>query len=267
MSRAGALDAATIARAAAPVLLLLTAMGVPWLAGPATLVLAVGAAVGVARKAPVAWAWAAMVPASALATVRAFSGVVPVDVSAVCQAFDSPRFGWAIAEAAVVLGAFTALAIALRTRRASVGMRMPARAAIRLAVVGFGALGLAGLVVVSFIHGGLPGPGGPYPSTASFVLAVLVGAAAIALAEELTFRGVMQHWLARTVGEWPAVLIQAVAYGVWVSAVGWGPIMGVAAGAAGLVAGALTARTNSLLVAFAWHWGVAAALLASMLCP
>ena len=67
-------------------------------------------------------------------------------------------------------------------------------------------------------------------------------------------------------GEPPAIVVQAVAYGVWVSAVGWGPVLGLVAGVAGLVAGVLTARTNSLLVAFAWHAAIAVGLLAAMLC-
>ena len=52
----------------------------------------------------------------------------------------------------------------------------------------------------------------------------------------------------------------------WVAAVGWGPVFGLAAGVAGLVAGVLTARTKSLLVVLAWHAGVAIGLFAAMLC-
>lgn len=268
MSRTRSLQASTIARAGAPVLLLLGAMAVPWAAGLVALVLAGGASVGIGRKAPVAWAWAAMVPAAALAAVRAFSGVLPaLGASTVCRAFDDPHVPWALAEAAAVLATFTALAIGLGTRRASVGMRRPARAAVSMAVTGFGVLAIGGLVVVSIANRGLPGPDGADPTTATFVAAVLLGAVAIATAEELAFRGVLQHWLARTTGEWAAVFVQAVAYGIWVAAVGWGPVFGVFAAAAGLVAGALTARTNSILVAWAWHAGVAVALLAGMLCP
>src|SRR6187455_3651880 len=98
LSATRGLHAATIARAAAPVLLVLAAMAVPWLAGPATLVLAGGVAVAVGRSAPVAWAWAAMVPAAALAAVRAFSGVEPFDAAATCDAFGAPRVTWALAE-------------------------------------------------------------------------------------------------------------------------------------------------------------------------
>ena len=266
MTSSRGLHAATIARAAAPVLLVLGAMALPWFAGPATLLLAGGVAVAVGRSAPVAWAWAAMVPAAALAAVRAFSGVEPFDAAATCDAFGAPRVTWALAEAIVVLAAFTALAIVLRTRRASVGLRMPTRASVRLAITGFGLLAIGSIVAVSVTGRSIPGPTGGEPSTLEFVAAVLVGAAAISLAEELAFRGVLQHWLARTVGEAPAIVVQAVAYGVWVAAVGWGPAFGVAAGVAGLVAGVLTARSKSLLVVLAWHAGVAIGLLAAMLC-
>ena len=194
MSVTRRLQAATILRAAPPVLLLLAAMGVPSLAGPVTVVLAAGAAIAIGRSAPVAWAWAAVVPAGALATARAFSGIVPSVAAAACEASGSPRVTWAVAEALVVLATFTALAIGLRTRRASVGVRMPARSAVRLAAGGFGILGIGSVVAVSVVRGAIPGPTGGDPSTAAFVAAVLVGAAAIALAEELAFRGVLQHW-------------------------------------------------------------------------
>ncbi len=93
-----------------------------------------------------------------------------------------------------------------------------------------------------------------------------LGAAAIALAEELAFRGVVQHWLARTTGEWPAVVVQGVAYGLWVAAVGWGPLVGILAVGAGLVAGVITMRTNSILTVLAWHAGIAVPLFAVMVC-
>jgi membrane protease YdiL (CAAX protease family) len=266
MSVTRRLQAATILRAAPPVLLLLAAMGVPSLAGPVTVVLAAGAAIAIGRSAPVAWAWAAVVPAGALATARAFSGIVPSVAAAACEASGSPRVTWAVAEALVVLATFTALAIGLRTRRASVGVRMPARSAVRLAAGGFGILGIGSVVAVSAVRGAIPGPTGADPSTAAFVAAVLVGAAAIALAEELAFRGVLQDWLARTVGEAPAIVVQAAAYGVWVAAVGWGPVLGLVAAAAGVVAGVVTARTSSILVVLAWHAAIAVGLLAAMLC-
>ena len=129
-------------------------------------------------------------------------------------------------------------------RASGSGGRRGARSATRSSASAAFAIG--GLVVVSILRGGIPGPaaGG---SAVSYVLLVLLGAAAIALAEELAFRGVVQHWLARTTGEWPAVVVQGVAYGLWVAAVGWGPLVGVLAVGAGLVAGVITMRTNSIL--------------------
>ncbi|HEY3335693.1 MAG TPA: CPBP family intramembrane glutamic endopeptidase [Candidatus Limnocylindrales bacterium] len=260
------MTAPTIARAAAPILLVLASLAVPWLAGAGLVALTAGAAVGIARRAPVAWAWAGMVPAAALATVRAVSGVVPFDDHATCQAFGASRLPWSLAEALVVVASFTGLAVALRTRRASIGMRVPARFAVRLAIAGAGMLALAGLAAVAVLRG-VPGPADPAdPAASSVLLAVLVGALAIATAEEIAFRGVLQHWLARTTGEAAAVLVQGVAYGMWVAAVGWGPAMGIAAAGAGIVAGLVTARTRSIVIAWAWHVGVAVPLLATMLC-
>jgi membrane protease YdiL (CAAX protease family) len=260
------LRAPTIARAAAPVLLLLAAMAIPAFAAVATVVLAIGAVIAVRRDAPVAWAWAAMVPATALATVRWFSGVLPADLAATCDPAGPPRIAWAVVEAIVVLGTFTALAVLVRTRRASVGLRRPARRAVRDAILGFGAFAIGGLVIVSILRGGLPVPAGGGSSTATFIVSVLLGAASIALAEELAFRGVVQHWLARTTGEWPAVVVQGVAYGLWVAAVGWGPLVGILAVGSGVVAGVITMRTNSILTVLAWHAGIAVPLLAVMVC-
>ena len=265
MSTARGLEAPTIARAAAPVLLLLAAMAIPPFAAVATVVLAIGAFIAARRDAPVAWAWAAMVPATALATVRWVSGVVPVFVGA-CDPSRPPRVAWALVEAVVVLGTFTALAVLLRTRRASVGLRRPARRAVRNAIIGFGVFAIGGLVAVSILRGGVPLAAGG-SSTATFVVTVLVGAAAIAVAEELAFRGVLQHWLARTTGEWPAIVVQGVAYGLWVAAVGWGPLLGAFAVGAGLGAGVITMRTNSILIVLVWHAGIAAPLLAAVGCP
>ena len=207
---------------------------------------------GVARSsrsgasAPVAWAWAAMVPAGALATTRAFSAILPTDAGAACEAFGAPRVAWAVAEALVVLVTFTALAVALRTRRASVGLRRPpgGRSPRR---VGFGALAVGERGRVSVLGRSVPGPGaGGDPSTAAFVTAVLLGAAAIALAEELAFRGVLQHWLTRTVGECAGGRRPGRRVWLWVAAVGWGPLSASLAAAAGLVAGVITrARTRS----------------------
>jgi membrane protease YdiL (CAAX protease family) len=193
--------------------------------------------------------------------------LLPVGATAVCEAFGAPRVAWAVVEAVVVVAAFTALAIALRTRRASIGLRRPARRAVRDAIAGFGAIAIGGLIIVSILNGGLPGPTDGDPSAMQLVLSVIVGAFAIAIAEEVAFRSVLQHWLARTTGEWPAVAVQAIAYGVWVTAAGWGPLFGIAAGAAGLAAGAITVRTNSILTVLAWHAGIAVPLFAVLLCP
>ena len=265
MSTSRGLRAPTIARAAAPVLLLLAAMAIPPFSAVATIILAGGAVVAARRDAPVAWAWAAMVPATALATIRWVSGVVPPDLAAACDPSGPPRVAWAVAEAVVVLGTFTALAVLLRTRRSSVGLRRPARRAVRNAVLGFGTFAIGGLVAIAILRGGIPGPAAG-SSAVSYVLAVLLGAAAIALAEELAFRGVVQHWLARTTGEWPAIVVQGVAYGLWVAAVGWGPLVGILAVGAGLVAGLITMRTNSILTVLAWHAGIAVPLFAVMVC-
>ena len=71
-----------------------------------------------------------------------------------------------------------------------------------------------------------------------FVLPSVAFAIAIAVSEEVAWRGAMQGWLAKTLGPWIAVLLQAGVYGfAWGVLLG-SPLLGVLAGAAGMVLGA-----------------------------
>ena len=136
----------------------------------------------------------------------------------------------ALVEAVVVLATFTGArdpaAHASGERRAPPG-RHGARSATRSS--GSGGSRSAGSSSSRSSGGRCPGRPPRTRGRSQAVLAVLVGAAAISLAEELAFRGVVQHWLGRTTGEWPAVVVQGVAYGLWVAAVGWGPAIGIVA--------------------------------------
>lgn len=71
------------------------------------------------------------------------------------------------------------------------------------------------------------------------VLGILAFALVNAVWEEVVFRGALQHELAQTLGAWPAVVIQAVLFGLahlhgfpsgWIGvlmAAGWGSVLGV----------------------------------------
>jgi membrane protease YdiL (CAAX protease family) len=77
--------------------------------------------------------------------------------------------------------------------------------------------------------------------------------------EELIYRGALLGWTARVVGVWPAVVGQAVVFGL---AHGGADVTGpvvplmLLMGVGGLLAGAIAVRTRSLLIPMAIHIGL-----------
>ena len=252
-SRRLSLEPADLVRAGVPLLLLLVAVLQPWLAGPAALLLAGGVAVAAGRKAPVVWAWAAAVPPAAILALRAFGPAASAWADASCDTVATPAVAWAIAEVVLTGAVVTTLALLLAARPGDLALRRPPKYAIPWAVIGSLVLlvgGLAGVVLLARPVFGLPDVdlGG-----LGFVGPSVMFAVAIAASEELAWRGALQGWLARSLGPWPAALVQGVLYGVaWGVALG-SPLLGLVAGAAGVVLGAVVARTRSLAVAIAWH--------------
>ncbi|MFN5755802.1 MAG: lysostaphin resistance A-like protein [Planctomycetia bacterium] len=83
------------------------------------------------------------------------------------------------------------------------------------------------------------------------ILAVTLAAVVVApVAEEFFFRRVLQGWLEKVWGPWPAILTSAVIFGLahLGHGLGWIPLMGF-----GLVAGVLTRQTGSILPAIVLH--------------
>ncbi len=252
-SRRVSAEPADIVRAGVPLLLLVGAVALPSSAGLFMLGLVGGVAVAAGRKVPVAWAWAAMVPAAIIATVRAFGPAAAAWDAPACSGILSQPVPWAVAEAALVVAATVGLAGALGSKAGDIGARRPPKYAVRWAAIGAVVIlvgGLAGVILLARPLLGLPDVqlGG-----LGFVLPSVVFALAIAVSEEVAWRGAMQGWLAKTLGPWIAVLLQSAVYGI-----AWGillglPLAGVLAGATGMVLGATVVRTRSLVVALAWH--------------
>jgi membrane protease YdiL (CAAX protease family) len=194
-----------------------------------------------------------MVPAAAIATLRAFGPAAAAWNEASCSSIASPPVLWAVAEAAVVVAVTAALAGVLGSKAADMGLRRPPKYATRWAITGAAVIlgvGLVGVVLLARPAFGLPAvdPGG-----LGFLLPALVLALAMAVAEEIAWRGAMQGWLAKTLGPWMAVVAQSVLYGIaWGVLLGW-PLGGLLAGAAGMVLGATVVRTRTIAVALAWH--------------
>ena len=87
----------------------------------------------------------------------------------------------------------------------------------------------------------------------------LVFAVANGSMEELAYRGALLGWSARVMGVGPAVVGQAVVFGLAHSGsdvVGNGLPLMIALGVGGLVAGVIAVRTRSLLLPMAIHIGL-----------
>lgn len=83
------------------------------------------------------------------------------------------------------------------------------------------------------------------------IVAVALAAVVVApVAEEFFFRRVLQGWLEKVWGAWPAILVSAVIFGLahLGHGLGWIPLMGF-----GVVAGYLTCQTGSILPAIVLH--------------
>ena len=241
-------------RAGVPLLLLVGAVALPALAGVFLVVLTGGVAVAVGRRVPVAWSWAAMIPAAVIATLRAFGPAATAWADASCAPPSSPAVVWSIAEAVLVVAATAALAMVLHAKAGDLAIRRPPKYAVRWAVLGAVAILGGGLVAVIL----LAGPSSWVPDGLAGGLGLLVPASvfavALAVSEELAWRGALQGWLGRTLGPWVAALAQAGVYGLaWGVALG-SPLGGVLAAAARACSSARRViRTRSLVVPLAWH--------------
>ena len=240
-------------RAGVPLLLLVGAVTLPSLAGVFLLVLTGGCAIAVGRRVPVAWSWAAMVPAAVIATLRAFGPAATAWDETTCTLPSSPAVLWAVAEALLVVSATAALAMVLHAKAGDLALRRPPRYAIRWAALGAAVILGGGLVGAILLAEPLFGVPDADPGGLGFLLPASVFAVALAASEELAWRGALLGWLGKTLGPWVAVLAQAGVYGTaWGVAMG-SPLGGLLAAAAGLLLGATVIRTRSLVVPLAWH--------------
>lgn len=252
------LDAADLARSLVPIGLLSVAAVVPAVRLPVLSVLAVGAAIAVQRGAPVRWTWAGAVPVA----VSLFWGTLAAPVASAdlgdCANAASPVATWRAFEAVVVLVSLAIVALVLRAVPSSLYLRWPTRRWIPWALAGFLVAGPLALVV------------GPYlarPFFGDVSYAILLGAFVPALIfavsngvmEELVYRGALMGWSGRVMGVGPALVGQAVVFGLAHSGtdvIGFQLPLMVAMGLAGLLAGLVTIRTRSLLIPIAVHIGL-----------
>jgi membrane protease YdiL (CAAX protease family) len=263
-------DPADFLRAVVPLVLLGVAALIPALRLIIAAVLIGGTGVAIGRDAPVRWAWAAAIPVA----VSLAWGTWPMPIAATdgsdCPAIASPIAVWRAAEAVVVLGVVAALAMLLHATAASMYLRMPARRWIRWALVGFLVAGPLALLVGPVVAEPFFGDVGYDVTVLGAIVPALIFATGNGVMEEVVYRGVLMGWTARVMGVGPALVGQAVIFGLAHSGpdVSGSPIpLMLALGVGGLLAGVIAIRTRSLLIPIAIHIGLDIPIYYAFACP
>ena len=262
-------DPVDLARSAVPLGLLVLAAAVPGLRLAVLLALAAGATIAIARDAPVRWAWAAAVPVA----LSLLWGSLPAPMAAIdasdCANPASPVATWRALEALVVLGALAGLALILKATPGSLSLRWPARRWVRWAVLGFLVSGPVALLAGPYLARPFFGDVG-YELVAGALVPALVFAAANGVMEEAIYRGALLGWSAKVMGLGPAVVGQAIVFGVAHSGsdvIGLQLPLMLALGVGGLLAGVIAVRTRSLLLPMAVHIGFDIPIYFAFACP
>jgi membrane protease YdiL (CAAX protease family) len=257
------------ARSAVPLGLLVLAAAFPALRITVLIVLIAGAGVAISRDAPVRWTWAGAVPvAVSLFWGEAIASAATLG-AADCANPASPLATWRAIEALVVLAALAVLAVVLKASPASLSLRWPARRWVRWAVLGFVVAGPLALLAGPYLAEPFFGDVG-YRLVAEAFVPALVFAVANGVMEEVIYRGALLGWSARVIGLGPAIIGQAIVFGVAHSGsdvIGLQVPLMVALGVGGLLAGVIAVRTRSLLIPIAVHIGLDIPIYFAFACP
>jgi membrane protease YdiL (CAAX protease family) len=253
-----------------PLALLALAAVVGPLRLPILVALVAGTAIAVNREAPVRWAWAAAVPVAISLAWGAWLTAPPEADGADCTDPASPLAVSRMAEAFVVLAALGVLAMVLRAPRTSLLLRRPNRAVIRWSVLGFLAAGPLALLLGPLLARPFFGDVGYSVTALGAIVPALLFAAANGPMEELAYRGALLGWSSRVLGVAPALVGQAIVFGLAHSGadvVANGLVLSLALGVGGLLAGLIALRTRSLLLPIAVHVGLDIPIYYAFACP
>jgi membrane protease YdiL (CAAX protease family) len=249
-------DLAASARALLPIILVVLAAAIRETRLAVVVALVAGTIVGIRRDAPVRWAWAAPVPVALSLTFGLLTPPAANPGGADCTDPLSPPAAWRMLEAALTLGMVAGLAWLLRAPASSVWLRWPSTRVVVLALLGFGFFGILGLAVGPALARPFFGSFGLDTSDPAALLPAVLFALANGIMEEIAYRGVLMGWSARVIGLGPALVLQAVVFGLAHGGadVGGSPFVLMAAlGLGGLLAGIIAIRTRSLLLPIAIH--------------
>jgi membrane protease YdiL (CAAX protease family) len=260
---------ADLARSLVPIGLLSIAAALPIARIPVLIVLASGATVAVARDAPVRWTWAGAVPIAVSLVWGTFAAPVAAPDLADCANPASPVATWRALEAVVVLVSLAVVAVVLRASPGSLYLRWPARRWLPWAIGGFMVTGPVALLVGPYLARPFFGDVS-YVFVAGALVPALVFAVSNGVMEECIYRGALMGWSARVMGVGPALVGQAVVFGLAHSGtdvIGFQVPLMLAMGLGGLFAGLVTIRTRSLLVPMAIHVGLDIPIYFAFACP
>lgn len=251
-------DRRDLARSIVPLVLLAAAAVFPVLRIPVLVAMIAGSAVAIGREVPVRWAWAAAVPVA----VNLAWGIWPAPTAALdgseCALVTSPTAMWRLLESIVVVASLAAFVLALKATRSSMLVDRPAWRVIRWAAVGFLVSGPAALLLGPILAQPFFGDVGYDVTVIGALVPALVFAVANGTMEEIVYRGALLGWSSKVMGVVPALLGQAIVFGLAHSGtdvIGNGLALSVALGVGGLLAGVVAIRTHSLLLPIAIHIG------------
>jgi len=246
-------------RSLVPFGLLVTSAAFPPLRIPVLVALAAGTCVAIARGAPVRWAWAAAVPVAVSLAWYVWAAPVSAPDGSDCANPWSPVAIWRVLQAIVVLATLVGLTHTLRTTKSSLLLRWPTRPIVRWSIVGFLVSGPVALVLGPIVAQPFFGPVSYDVTILGALVPALIFAIANGTMEELIFRGALLGWSSKVVGAGPALVGQAVVFGLAHSGsdvLGNHLLLSLAVGAGGLIAGVVAIRTRSLMLPIAVHVGL-----------
>ena len=217
---------------------------------------------------PEAIAWAAVLPIGlTISWPWVLGGDAPLGESG-CIAPLSSIVVRRVAVAVAGLGVVSALAIAHRSSLAEIGLVRPARWEAITAVGGVLVLATGGLWVGPWIARPFFGTlDFPVPSAA--ILPALLFGISNGMLEEISYRGVMQAWLARVMPLGLAIGLQGLAFGIihaGPDVVALLPVHVALLGAVGVAAGVARVRFGSLWIPIGIHVGADIALYVGLAC-
>ncbi len=262
-------DPADFLRSVVPLALLALAAIAESARLPVLLVLGIGTGVAASRAAPVRWAWAGAVP---VALALAWGGLTTPSIATDGSSCTDPASSVAVlrlVEAIVVLAAVTILALVLRSSARALLLRLPARRWIRWAVIGFLVAGPVALLAGPYLARPFFGEVG-YQLLPAALVPALVFAVSNGVSEEFAYRGALMGWSAKVMGTGPALVGQAIIFGLAHSGLDVTgssiPLM-LVLGIGGLLAGVISLRTRSLLIPVAVHIGLDLPIYFAFACP